>query len=186
MKTTLAAFAIVLCFALSGVARAADITYNVNRPIGAGSVIGTIETDGTIGVLNSSNVKDWSLTLTYPGLDGGSPQLITFATRIVSFISGNATTATPTDLLFNFSGVGFLVFSSAPHSSYYCLDTGGAGGCSPSPVEALGLVSNNVVGISERGLVTFATVAAVPEPVSYAMLLAGLGVLVIVLGRKRK
>jgi len=45
-------------------AYAAPITYDVNRTIGSGSVIGTITTDGTIGTyLTASNFIDWNLTL---------------------------------------------------------------------------------------------------------------------------
>ena len=41
-----------------------SITYNVNLPFGGtGSLVGTITTDGTIGVLSSSNILSWNLTL---------------------------------------------------------------------------------------------------------------------------
>ena len=42
----------------------ANITYNVNLTFGsAGSMVGTITTDGTIGVLSTSNIVSWNLTL---------------------------------------------------------------------------------------------------------------------------
>ena len=45
-------------------ALAAPISYNINHSINAfGTVTGTIETDGTIGVLNSVNILDWNLTI---------------------------------------------------------------------------------------------------------------------------
>ena len=44
-------------------AQAAPLTYNVNRTIGAGTVIGTITTDGTFGSLTNANINAWSLTL---------------------------------------------------------------------------------------------------------------------------
>ncbi|MFZ0137004.1 MAG: collagen-like protein, partial [Candidatus Sulfotelmatobacter sp.] len=41
-----------------------NITYNVNLTFGsAGSMVGTITTDGTLGVLNTSNIVSWNLTL---------------------------------------------------------------------------------------------------------------------------
>src|SRR6202011_3812157 len=44
------------------------ITYNVNLTFGsAGSVVGTITTDGTIGVLNVANMVSWNLTVTDHG-----------------------------------------------------------------------------------------------------------------------
>ena len=42
---------------------AVTIKYLVDRTIGAGSVKGFIETDGTLGVLTEANVIDWSLVL---------------------------------------------------------------------------------------------------------------------------
>ena len=41
-----------------------NITYNVNLTFGsAGSMVGTITTDGTLGVLTTSNIVSWNLTL---------------------------------------------------------------------------------------------------------------------------
>lgn len=49
----------------------ASITYNVNRTIGAGSVTGFFETNGTIGALSTADFLDWSLTVTAPNINGG-------------------------------------------------------------------------------------------------------------------
>ena len=62
MKNTiwsLVAFGLVLASAGAH----ASITYDVNRAVGAGTVVGTIETDGTLGVLTVGNIDDFSLTL---------------------------------------------------------------------------------------------------------------------------
>ena len=48
---------------LGGALQAAPITYNVNQTIGAGSVVGTVETDGTLGVLGTANFIAWNLAL---------------------------------------------------------------------------------------------------------------------------
>jgi hypothetical protein len=53
-----------------GVCSAASITYNVDQTIGAGSVVGTVQTDGTIGGLTTANFTDWNLLLT--GLGGAN------------------------------------------------------------------------------------------------------------------
>ena len=53
---------------LASVTADASIVYNLNRTIGAGTVTGFIETDGTIGVLSTANITDWILTLTAPNL----------------------------------------------------------------------------------------------------------------------
>ena len=39
------------------------ITHDVTRVVGAGGVTGFIETDGTLGVLATANIIDWSLVL---------------------------------------------------------------------------------------------------------------------------
>ena len=51
-------------YASNDVVSYSPITYNVNVSFGAsGSMVGTITTDGTIGVLNTSNIVSWNLRL---------------------------------------------------------------------------------------------------------------------------
>ena len=77
--TATAALAIALW---STTASATPIVYSVSRTVGAGSAVGTITTDGTLGALTATNIVDWTLTLTSANLAGGSPQVITKATAI--------------------------------------------------------------------------------------------------------
>ena len=80
-------------------ATSASIIYNVNRTVGAGSVTGTIETDGTIGTLDPiSNITSWSLTL----FDGVDSETISSTTG--GMLNGGLTflTATSTELNYNF------------------------------------------------------------------------------------
>jgi hypothetical protein len=56
--------AVVLLPLLIGAASicgASPITYSVNQTVGAGSVSGFIETDGTIGTLTTANILNWNL-----------------------------------------------------------------------------------------------------------------------------
>ena len=105
-------------------AGANNITYNVNLTFGsAGSMVGTITTDGTIGVLTTSNIVSWSLTL------ADSPTNSTLLTSGNSaFNSGiyntggqpnNAFTATSTNLTMTYSGGGFWSVSGA--SGSFCM-----------------------------------------------------------------
>ncbi len=75
-----------------------NLIYEVNRTIGSGSVIGTIETDGTIGPIDPFNFIDWSLTLSVP-------PLTTTLTLFNSFWIASAfpMTATIDGLYFDFS-----------------------------------------------------------------------------------
>jgi hypothetical protein len=73
--------------------------YDIDRTIGTGSVMGTIETDGTLGVLTSLNIIDYSLTLD----DGVDSRTVTFAAAGAPGINGTAFTATATQLLYDFN-----------------------------------------------------------------------------------
>ena len=66
----LANFCIAVLLSLSSGAHA-GLIYNVDRAVGAGSVVGTIETDGTLGVLAQVNVLSFSLTL-HDGTDSAT------------------------------------------------------------------------------------------------------------------
>ena len=120
MKQLLVTFFLMCCTTTAS----ASIIYDVNRTIGAGTVVGFIETDGTLGALGSGAITDWSLTLTAPNLSGGSPDLITFATQSQTNLSGAGTTATLTELIFDFSVAGsfFLLQGSSP-TNYWCLES---------------------------------------------------------------
>ena len=131
MGTRLASilFAMLL---LVGVSTASPITYSVNRTIGAGSLTGTIQTDGTVGVLTAANITDWNLTLN----DGISTFILTgplSGNNSHVFVVGNDVSATASALSFNFSGGdnGYFLFqvSFGSGQHYYC-DATSAGGCS--------------------------------------------------------
>ena len=79
----------------------ADITYYVDRAVGAGTITGTIETNGTIGPLSDSDIVSFS----FQAFDGTDIVEISSA---AGFVTGNAwgyLTATATDLQFDFDGV---------------------------------------------------------------------------------
>jgi len=101
-----------------------NITYNVNLTFGsAGSMVGTITTDGTLGALTTSNIVSWNLTL------ADSPTNSTLLTPSNSaFSSGNYNTggqpnndftATSTTLTMTYSNGGFWGVSGA--SGQFCM-----------------------------------------------------------------
>ncbi|MDH4109389.1 MAG: hypothetical protein OEW35_13835 [Gammaproteobacteria bacterium] len=62
--TRLATAALFLCsFGAEG-----QIVYQVNRTVGTGTIVGTIETDGTLGALSTSNIVGWSFDV-FDGTD---------------------------------------------------------------------------------------------------------------------
>lgn len=168
--------ATVALMLMSGVAHA--ITYSVNRTIGAGSVTGYIETDGTLGLLSSGNITDWAFTLSAPNLAGGSPDLIEFATPPqLTVISGLGTTATASQILFDFNiGGSFIGFQGAS-TNFWCLDTLGL--CTETG-EHIG--RNNIDGSNAQsayydGQVVIASVSVIPLPIGLPLFAGGLGLL---------
>jgi hypothetical protein len=101
-----------------------NITYNVNLTFGsAGSMVGTITTDGTLGVLNTSNIVSWNLTLADSATNS---TLLTPSNS--AFSSGNYNTggqpnndftATSTTLTMTYSNGGFWGVSGA--SGQFCM-----------------------------------------------------------------
>jgi hypothetical protein len=91
-------FAVVFVFALAFTGRASDITYDVDLTVGAGSVSGFIETDGTTtGPLSDSDIVSWNLLL--------NNSVTTFdltPSNSAIDIEGSDVTATATQLFFNF------------------------------------------------------------------------------------
>lgn len=154
----------------------ANIVYSVNRTIGAGSVVGTIETDGTLGTINSGNILDWSFTLTSPTLLGGSPDIITMAGARQTGELGGFLTATLTDLLFDFSAGpvgGFLVFQGG-NGNFWCVQTNGCFDNNGSG-EGMGFTSNNAEVVIYRTQQVIATTTnAVPEPTLLLLVATGL------------
>ena len=80
--------------------QAQNVSYQVDRVFDGGTVIGHIETDGTLGPLSSGNIVSWS----FEAYDGADVVSISSAS---GGLQGNAwtyLTATPTSLSFDFDG----------------------------------------------------------------------------------
>jgi hypothetical protein len=94
MKIMKFAAVLVLIGAMVG-SPATATTYAVNDSAGFETVVGTITTNGKLGVLTVSDIVDWNLTLP-------SPLTLTPANSAVE-LSGDHLTATPTALLFDYT-----------------------------------------------------------------------------------
>lgn len=170
-------FASLLCL-LSWTTAQGGVVYELDRTIGAGSVAGYIETDGTIGPLVTANIVDWRLTLAAPNLLGGSPQVIDFASANNTEIHGTALSATATALVFDF-GVpsSFLLLQGAlPDANYWCIETALCVGNAPG--ETIGRSdSMGPVAQSAPRSGTLLVGNAVPEPATVALLALALAAL---------
>lgn len=177
-----------LILSAASLCNAATITYNVNLTIGTGSAMGDIVTDGTIGVLNRSNVVGWNLLL-----NNGTTSLDVTTSNGEVTGDNPALSATATQLMYDFD-----VFSN--DSSLAFANTTGATGAfgvialqlcfeaSPNTCQQndpAGAEAINLFGTSATGIATFTSLsgtqvigtAASPEPSTLALVCAGMALL---------
>lgn len=158
---------------VAGVLPAKALVYNVNETIGAGSVIGTVTTDGTFGTnLGPSIFTAWDLHLN--GV-GASIEIKSTDPGAVVWGDGDIT-ATPNYLKFNYGAGdgGFLVFQNNANSGmfYWCLNTSNGACVNNESVVPQAYTDPSAQFASRSGDLIFAT--AVPEPSTWAMMILGL------------
>lgn len=166
-------------------AGADPITYASVRSVGEGIVDLSITTDGTRGVLTTSNLVDWLVTVTWMGTSFTirGPQA---GNNSQAWIAGTALSATAQRLTFNFSapGVNFALFQSPGTGSggtFYCAQTAQCSGAglpgeslTPFPPPDSGFTPTTDSFLAGRVVLATATPTPVPEPTSIALLAAGM------------
>jgi hypothetical protein len=174
---------------LSGVlalaaAPASAIVYSVNVGNSTLGAVGFIKTDGTIGTIAQSNIVDWEFALA----DNGSRFFLDGPSNSGLLLAGTGMTATATGLFFNFSGSGFALFQNpAPGSgiNFICFAgqlCGGASNRISITVDTFG------DGIPQQGVVQIGFAGGggvIPEPATWAMMIAGFGLVGGALRRRR-
>jgi hypothetical protein len=114
-------------FTLATGARA-DIMYNISRTVGTASITGFIETNGTTGMLASTEIIDWNLVLKNGAatLNLTGPLSGNNSVDSNSVVNGDLT-ASATDLSFKFGAAnsGYLLFQTTglfgTGERYYCV-----------------------------------------------------------------
>ncbi|SRR5258708_15357602 len=175
---------VLVSVATYGEDASANITYDLSL---GPTAIGTITTDGHTGVLQTSNIVDFNITLSYYlgpsimpdtllGPLSGTPNFAQFGTDGAG--NSSAFTATSTSLFFDFNatvGTPYLLFQGN-NGSLLCL-AGAPGNCGQGPSSIAIYVSGWAnPPISEIGNVEIATLAIaspVPEPSTWAMMILG-------------
>jgi hypothetical protein len=169
-----------LVFGAASLCSAATITYNVAQTVGPGSVTGFIETDGTIGVLGTSNILDFNLLLS-----DGTASVDDLRSNSVFEVIGSDLSATSTQLLFNFSGsdTGFVIFERGGFvgANFFCAATASATSfCDTAPpaAEILQVTGPLLTSpMSGTQVIASAAGASAPEPSTLGLLVAGIALL---------
>jgi hypothetical protein len=142
---------------------------------------GTITTNGTLGILANTDIIDWNLT--FSGV--GAPITITpsYSNVLAGFVSD--LTATATTLIFNADDLtpgGYLIFASPtcfPCGQIGWINAGGSGiGAGTAMIFSAHSASefslyNFENGQPLSGQTIIASVASVPEPSTWAMMILG-------------
>ena len=172
MRASLSACFVAALSIFAQSASANTILYNVDLGSGANSVVGEITTDAHTGTLTTSDIKSFSLQITSAG------QTTTLSSGATVLVDDKDLTATTSGLFFNFSsnsGGNFMLYNLVDGFNYLCFNDN-VGSCSQNP-SSVGLnVGGQSIGtnfFSETGNYEIGSVAAVPEPSTWAMMILG-------------
>jgi PEP-CTERM motif len=181
-KITAATAALV---AFASVAHA-NIIYDVKRGVGPnGSVVGFIETDGTLGTLATSNILNWNLLLG----DSSGTFFLDGTLNSQIWVNGTAYTATASTLDFDFFGAtnAFVLIQNpftGSGQNWWCIEAQ-ASSCAGLGTGETVRVGTNMIEYNPEAFGPIGIARTeVPEPASIALLgagLAGLG-----MARRRK
>ena len=165
-------------------APASAIVYNVNVGDATLGAVGFIQTDGVIGAVGAGNIVDWEFALS----DNGSSFFLDGTTNSQLLYTGGMT-ATATGLFFDFSGTGLALLQNPFTGSgiNFIRFTGNAV-CGGSTNRISITVGTFRDGISQSGVVQIGTAGGggvIPEPATWAMLIAGFGLVGSALRRRR-
>jgi len=180
----------VLSYALAwaSLCCAGPITYNVNQTVGAGSVTGTITTDGNSGTLGSGDITGFNITVS----NGSSMIQLTSPTDAAT-VFGSGLSATSTGLFLDYTqNSGLLIEGvntpTTGNNTFVCWE-GGTLNCTNGPtgidicVDCSNGSNAGAVILDQSGVQEIASTTLTPEPSS--LLLVGLGAGVLGYGRRK-
>ena len=179
-------------------ADAGAIIYKVDQTIGAGSVVGTITTDGATGILVNGDITAWNLDLKGPGASinltsANSNVLIGNGFDPFNPSAGNSDlTADAKHLFFNYDAIDKGYFgiqvSDFSGANYWCNAASNQGfDCAPGKsVVPQFFSSPSAQYASATGNQVIGVAGGVPEPATWSMMFAGLAALGVSLRVRRR
>ena len=177
MKITLVALG-----ALLSATSANALTYLGSLTAGGTTATYSIVTDGTLGVIGQSNIVSTSGTVS----NGNGTN--SFANGNFLFLNGGSVSATATTLSFDSSQDGTFIFGDNLVTFPVVCLTGGQDNCNGEPPQSVFIARDfyalDFEWVPSTGIYTIGTVA-VPEPASWAMLIAGFGLTGAAMRRRR-
>lgn len=161
--------------------------YSFTHLVGSGSASGSITTDGTVGSLTASNILDWNIFL-----DGNPGDTFTLLGPLSGnnssvLYSGTGFSATTTDLLFNFSNSGFLLFQNpfiGSSRNYLCFAGSLCGNFSNAINIATSVFGVNTSPMTGEQIIASAQMSNAPLPSAVSLFGLGLGVMGLIKRRR--
>jgi hypothetical protein len=161
-------------------ASAAHVNYAVTLPVAAGSITGTIVTDGTIGALATGNILSWTLTLTGGGNSYTLEGPLSGNNSVLTVYLGGLSTQNNGRIYYSFTGDNFFSISSnvGPQADAFCLGSPGVN-CNYGSLSFLRVHGATISASSEPAQNTLIgslaqTTPATPVPSTILLTLIGL------------
>jgi hypothetical protein len=182
------ATAVASFVAIFSAATAQATTYTSGESFNGATVDLSITTNGATGTLTQSDITSWDISVTD---SAGSITMTPSNSQVDLFAGGLTATASALDYTFTQGTFNWLLIQSPElgggNTALWCV---ASSGCftGEDGLPAIGATSTGtpIEQMSESGTITLATVSAVPEPSTWAMMILGFASLGVMAYRRKQ